>query len=447
MEKPTTEMRPLPVRSSDLVTAVKSDWRRWYALAILTAVYVSNIANRFVISTLIEPIKAELHLTDTAIGFLTGTALAIFYTGMGIPLGLLADRMNRRRLIAISIAIWSVMTAACGAAGTYTQLFLARIGVGIGEAGGTPGSTSMLADLFPFSQRVMATSIFTLGAAGGSMLGGTGGGLIANAYGWRAAFYALAVPGLILAALLLFTLSEPVRGSLDRTVSAQTPSLKETLKFIRQQRSLMHALAGATVITYWGWGLLWWTPAFLMRTHRMSIGAAGSLLGTISGIAGALGILVGGLLIHRLARKDPRWQVWVVALITVIGTCASIGVYAAPNIRMATLMLWIFVPTAYLNIAPLLSLTQSLVLPHMRGLTCAILLFGANIANLALAPQLIGLMSDAFLDHSNAGTDSLRRALLLSTLTGFWAAYHLWAAGKYLRCDLQRAGVRLSPSG
>jgi predicted MFS family arabinose efflux permease len=447
MEKPTTEMRSLPVGSPDSVTAVRSNWRRWYALAILTAVYVSNIANRFVISTLIEPIKAELHLTDTAIGFLTGTALAIFYTGMGIPLGLLADRMNRRRLIAISIAIWSVMTAACGAAGTYTQLFLARIGVGIGEAGGTPGSTSMLADLFPFSQRVMATSIFTLGAAGGSMLGGTGGGLIANAYGWRAAFYALAVPGLVLAALLLFTLSEPVRGSLDRTVSAQTPSLKETLKFIRQQRSLMHALVGATVITYWGWGLLWWTPAFLMRTHRMSIGEAGSLLGTISGIAGALGILVGGILIHQLARKDPRWQVWVVAFITVIGTCASIGVYAAPNIRMATLMLWIFVPTAYLNIAPLLSLTQSLVLPHMRGLTCAILLFGANIANLALAPQLIGLMSDAFLDHSNAGTDSLRLALLLSTLTGFWAAYHLWAAGKYLRSDLQRAGVRLSPSG
>jgi MFS family permease len=253
---------------------VRADWRRWYVLAILTAVYVSNIANRFVISTLIEPIKAELHLTDSAIGFLTGTSLAIFYTGMGIPLGLLADRMNRRRLIAVSIAIWSVMTAACGAAGSYTQLFLARVGVGIGEAGGTPGSTSMLADLFPFSQRVMATSIFTLGAAGGSMLGGTGGGLIANAYGWRVAFYALAVPGLVLAVLLLLTVSEPARGSLDGAVAAKSPTLKETLRFIKGQRSLVHALIGATVITYWGWGLLWWTPAFLMRTHRMSIGAA-----------------------------------------------------------------------------------------------------------------------------------------------------------------------------
>lgn len=422
---------------------MRSNWRRWYALAILTAVYVSNIASRFVISTLIEPIKAELHLSDTAIGFLTGTALAIFYTGMGIPLGLLADRVNRRRLIAISIAVWSVMTATCGVAANYTQLLLARIGVGIGEAGGTPGSTSMLADLFPFSQRVMATSIFTLGAAGGSMLGGTGGGLIANAYGWRAAFYALAVPGIVLAALILLTLREPVRGSLDKTVSVETPSFKATLNFIRQQRSLVHALVGATVITYWGWGLLWWTPAFLMRTHGMTIGEAGSLLGTIYGLGGSLGIIAGGVLIHKLSRKDPRWQVWVVAFATVIGTCASIAVYAAPNVHIATLMLWIFVPIAYLNIAPLLSLTQSLVLPHMRALTCAILVFGANIANLALAPQLIGVMSDALMAHSTAGTGSLRGALLLSTPTGFWAAYHLWAAGKNIRSDLERAGVRL----
>jgi len=436
-------MRSVPISIAGPTTAVTSNWRRWYALAILTAVYVSNIASRFVISTLIEPIKAELHLSDTAIGFLTGTALAIFYTGMGIPLGLLADRVDRRRLIAISIAAWSAMTAACGAAGTYTQLLLARIGVGIGEAGGTPGTTSMLADLFPFSQRVMATSIFTLGAAGGSMLGGAGGGLIANAYGWRAAFYALAVPGIVLAVLILLTLQEPVRGSLDTSVSVEIPSLKGTLNFIRQQRSLVHTLIAATVITYWGWGLLWWTPAFLMRTHRMTIGQAGSLLGTIFGIAGSLGILGGGFLIHKLGRKDPRWQVWVVAFATVIGTCASIVVYAAANLRMATLMLWIFVPVAYLNIAPLLSLTQSLVLPHMRALTCAILVFGANIANLALAPQLIGMMSDALNAHSTAGADSLRGALLVSTLTGFWAAYHLWLAGKSIRSDLERAGVRL----
>lgn len=421
--------------------AAASTWHRWYALGVLTAVYVSNIADRFVISTLIQPIKTDLHLSDTAIGFLTGTALAIFYIGMGIPLGLIADRVDRRKLIALSVAVWSAMTAACGAAGSFVQLLLARIGVGIGEAGGTPASQSMLADLFPFSQRTLATSIFALGAAGGSMLGSSGGGLIAGHFGWRAAFLALAIPGAIAALLARFTIREPPRGRFDAHVKEDVPTLRETLRFIGSQRSLVHVLAAATVVTYWGWGLLWWTPAFLMRSHHVSIQEAGTLLGTITGVGGALGIIGSGLLIHWCSRKDPRWQVWIVGLATALGTCASIGVYMAGSLRDTTVMLWLFVPVAYLNIAPILSLAQSLVLPRMRGLTCAILLFGANVANLALAPQLIGMMSDALLAHSHAGTESLRWALLATTGTGFWAAYHFFAADRHLRADLTRAGA------
>lgn len=417
--------------------------RRWYALGILTAVYVFNIADRYVISTLIEPIKAELQLSDSAIGFLTGTALAIFYTGMGIPLGILADRIERRRMIAWSIGIWSAMTAACGAAANFTQLLLARIGVGIGEAGGTPASQSLLADFFPFSQRVMATSIFALGAAAGSMLGSAGGGMIADEFGWRVAFYALSVPGILLGVIVRFTVREPVRGALDRAHAVDTPTLKQTLAFIRTQRSLVHVLVGGTVITYWGWGLLWWTPAFLQRSHHLTTGQAGALVGTISGIAGALGILIGALIIHHSAKRDPRWQVWTVGLATLIGTCASIGVYTTESLSLATGLLWLFVPVAYLNLAPILTLTQSLVLPRMRGLSCAVLLFGANVANLALAPQIIGLMSDAFLAYSPAGGQSLRWALAVTTLTGFWAAWHFWAAGRHLRDDLERAGTAI----
>jgi MFS family permease len=290
--------------------SLSGSWRRWYALGMLTAVYISNIADRYVIATLIEPIKADLHLSDTAIGFLTGTAPAIFYTGMGIPLGLIADRVDRRKLIALSISIWSVMTAACGLANNFMQLLLARIGVGIGEVGKTPASQSMIGDMFPFSQRVLATSVFTLGAAAGSMLGSTVGGMIADAFGWRTVFLALAIPGIIVALLMRFTAYEPPWGRLDTDAQAEKiPSLKETLRFMRTQRSLVHVIAGATVLTYWGWDLLWWTPAFLMRSHQMTIGEAGSLTGTITAIAGAIGVIVGGLLIHRLARNDPRWQV------------------------------------------------------------------------------------------------------------------------------------------
>lgn len=391
------------------------------------------------ISTLIEPIKADLHLTDTAIGFLTGTALAIFYTGMGIPLGLVADRVERRKLIAVSIGIWSVMTAACGAAVSFGQLMLARIGVGIGEAGGTPASQSLIADLFPLSQRVLATSVFALGAAAGSMLGSSAGGEIADAFGWRSAFYVLAVPGILLAILVRWTTFEPVRGVRDAGVQTDTPTLIDTLRFIRTQRSLIHVLAAATVVTYWGWGLLWWTPAFLMRSHQMTTGEAGTLLGTISGVAGAFGIIGGGLLIHRLGSRDPRWQVWLVSVATLFGTCASIGAYTTSSRVTATAMLWLFVPVAYLNLAPILSLTQSLVLPRMRGLSCAIMLFGANVANLALAPQIIGILSDAFRLHSSAGPESLRSALIVTTFSGFWASYHFWAAGKHIRQDLERA--------
>lgn len=420
---------------------IAPSWPKWYALGILTAVYVSNIADRFVISTLIQPIKADLHLSDTAIGFMTGTALAIFYVGMGIPLGLIADRVERRKLIALSIAIWSAMTAACGAAANFGQLLLARIGVGIGEAGGTPASQSMMADLFPYSQRTLATSIFALGAAAGSMLGSTAGGLIAERFGWRAAFIALAIPGAVVAILMRFTTSEPARGSFDSGGKDDVPTVWEALRFIGTQRSLVHVLIAATVVTYWGWGLLWWTPAFLMRSHHLSIGEAGSLVGTVSGIAGAIGILGSGLLIHWCARRDPRWQVWIVGWATFLGTCASIGVYTAGSTHAATVMLWIFVPVAYLNIAPVLSLAQSLVQSRMRGITCAILLFGANIANLALAPQIIGMMSDAFRAHASAGAESLRWALVATTITGFWAAYHFFAAGRSLRQDLARTGA------
>jgi predicted MFS family arabinose efflux permease len=415
--------------------------RRWYVLAILTLVYTSNIADRYVISTLIEPIKAELHLSDTAVGFLTGVALAIFYTTMGIPLGIAADRVDRRKLVAVSLAVWSVMTTACGFARNFVELFLTRIGVGVGEAGGTPASQSIIADLFPLSDRVLATSVFSLGAAAGSMLGALIGTSIADAFGWRFAFIALGIPGAVLALIVRLTVREPKRQSTLPEIGDGTgPSFKESVRFIYGQRSLMHVLAGQTVVIFWSWGLLWWTAAFLSRSHGLSTAGAGQLLGLIHGICGTVGIAVGGVLIHRLARRDPRWQCWVVAAVTLASTLASIEVYATTSTRMATVFLWMFVPAAYLNLAPTFSLTQSLVPPNMRALCCAIMLFGSNIANLALAPQLIGLASDGILRHTGAGQQSLRYALIATAFTGFWAAFHYWAAARGLIRDLENAG-------
>jgi predicted MFS family arabinose efflux permease len=427
---------------------MEPSWRRWYVLVLLTVVYASNIADRFVISTLIEPIRIEFHLSDSSVGFLTGTALAIFYTGMGLPLGMIADRVNRRKLLSISIAIWSAMTAACGLAGNYLQLLMARIGVGTGEAGGTPASQSIIADLFPFSERTIANSIFSLGAAAGSMLGAMAGGLIADAFGWRWSFIALGVPGILLALIVRFTIREPrrqERGSRETTERA--PSFLTTVKFIGKQRSLLHMLAGQVTVTFWGWGLLWWTPAFMARSHGFTTGDAGKLLGLINGVCGAVGILVGGVVIQRLGRKDPRWQCWIVAAVTLVGTFLSIGVYATGSRTVATALLWLFVPAAYINLAPSFSLAQSLVPPRMRALCCAIMIFGSNIANLAIAPQLIGLVSDVLIRFTGAAQESLRYALVIASFSGFWAAYHYWASARNLVHDLRHADGAWSEVG
>src|SRR5581483_11457317 len=297
------------------------------------------------------------------------------------PLGLLADRLNRRNLLSLATFIWSLMTAACGAAHSFMQMMLARIGVGVGEAGGTPASQSLIADLFPLHQRALVTSIFALGAAAGSMLGSVAGGALSDEFGWRMAFYALAAPGIVLTVLVRLTLEEPRRGAHDLVSAVRAPRLGEVLRFIAGQRALLHMLTGSGVVTFWGWGSLWWTPAFLSRSYGLTTGEAGALIGTINGIAGALGIILGALITHQLGRRDPRWQCWIVTLATLFGTVAAFLAYRSPSLSATRVMLWVFVPTAYLNIAPMLALSQSLVQPRMRGLTCAIMLFVANIAN------------------------------------------------------------------
>ncbi len=415
---------------------------RWYVLFIMTVVYAVNIADRYVVSTLIEPIKHELALSDSAVGFLTGTALAIFYVTAGIPLGVLADRVNRRNMIAWSLAAWSVMTALCGLAQTYTQLLLARIGVGIGEAGGTPPSQSIVADRFPSQLRAAAMSIFAVGAAIGATLGSAGGGWLSDEFGWRGALLVFGLVGLPVALVVRFTLSEPRRGQLDAyPLQTSGATLSETLRFMWSQKSLVHILAGLTVLTFWGWGTLWWTPSFLVRSHGMSVGKAGALLGPMHGIGGTAVMLLTAWFMARYGRFDARRQTWFIALTTLLTTPPSIFAYATSSQATAMLMFWIFVPITYLYIGPTSGLVQNLVLPGMRAQAFAVVLFLANVANLVIAPELIGIASDYLAPRIEDARQSLRYALIVSTLTGFWAAYHYYAAARNLPDDLARAGA------
>ena len=408
-------------------------------LAVLTVVYSLNIADRFSISTLIEPIREELHLSDSGIAFLTGVALAVFYVTLGIPIADLADRVSRRNILAISIAAWSGMTALCGLAHSYWQLLLARFGVGIGEAGGTPPSTSMLADKFPPARRPMALTIFALGACLGAWLGSQVAGEVAERSGWRAAFLVLGVPGLAVALIAALTVREPPRGQLDRSAPAAPGTLGDTVWFITRQRSAVHLLLGGSVATFWSWGLMWWTPTFLQRSHHMTVGQAGQLLGPMHLIAGTAGTLLAALLMARRAAADPRYVTRLLGWVTALTTIPSIALYWVQSRELATVLLWVFVPAVYFYIGPILGLLQNVIPAGMRATACALLLFIANVANLVLAPQLIGWLSDWFAAAFGAGSESLRWALLLLAPTGFWAAWHLWTSGATIREDEARA--------
>src|SRR5712671_1663364 len=193
---------------------IETESKRWFVLLLLTAVYALNIADRFVISTLIEPIKAELHISDSAVGLLTGGALAIFYVLAGLPLSVLAVSLKKRNPVAISLGTWSLITALCGITRTFWQLMAARVLVGIGEAGGTPPSQSLISDYFPWRRRAFALSIYAVGASLGSMLGSSAG-YLSDLWGWRSAFFVVGLPGVLLACVLYATVKEPVRGRLD----------------------------------------------------------------------------------------------------------------------------------------------------------------------------------------------------------------------------------------
>jgi predicted MFS family arabinose efflux permease len=415
--------------------------RRWYVLLVLTLVYSLSIADRFVMSTLIEPIKADLKLSDSAIAFLTGTSLAFFYVTAGLPLAYLADRTNRRTMVALALGAWSVMTSCCGIAQNYLQLLLARVGVGVGEAGGTPPSTSLLSDYFPWRRRAFALSVYSIGASVGSMLG-TSAGYVSDAWGWRAAFLVLGLPGVLVALLIAATIREPERGRLD-AAQAVSASLAQTLRFIGRQPALLHALAAATVYTLWSWGLMWWTPSYLVRSHHMTVGGAGGALSLMHGIGGTAVLVLTTVVMGRFAKHDARWVPWYMAASILIGTIPSVIAYAAASRGLALSMLWIFIPLSYAPFGPTFALMQNLVPASMRAQTVAIMLFTSNIANLVVAPQAVGLASD--LMAPSYGAESLRHALVPLAFVGFWAAWHYLLCAKHLRAGLQRAGNSIVP--
>ena len=412
--------------------------QRWYVLFIMMLVYTISIADRYVLSTLLGPISKELNLTDTGAASL-GIPLALFYVVMGIPLSWLCDRTNRTRLLAAAVAAWSFMTAVTGFTKGYFDLLLARVGVGIGEAGGTPACNAIIADYFPADRRSMAMTVFALGAPIEAWLGSDIAGYVSILHGWRSAFLVLGIPGLILALVILITIKEPQRGRLDAVVEEKSPTVMETLRFLWSQKAAVHALWASGLSAFWGWGLMWFTPLFLQRTYGMDESQAGSLLGLIYMFGGIGASLVTAWVVARPAFADPRKIARLLAVVTALATIPSFFAYYTHDLGVAKMMWWLFVPAIYFYIGPAFALCQNLSSPRMRAMTVAISLLIANVLNLIVAPWLVGSLSDWFAGPGGANADSLRLAQLILAPSGLWAAWHYWRAEKYIIEDQKRA--------
>jgi MFS family permease len=414
-------------------------WTRWYVLLVMVGVYALSIADRYVISTLLEPIRLELQLTDSGIAFLTGTALALFYVLFGFPLSWLIDRYSRRNIIAISVIVWSAMTTASGLAMNYWQLLVSRIGVGVGEAGGTPGASSLLSDYFPASQRPMALTIFALGASIGAWVGADVAGQLADAYGWRTVFLLLGIPGVVFGLLIVLTVREPKRGQLDRNKSEVSPSFGATFKYLLQQRSAVHVMLGSALTALWGWGLIWWTPTFLVRNFGMTAGEAGIFTGPMHLVGGSLATLFTAWLVAQRSMIDPRRVVWLMGIVVGIATVVSYFIYTSQSIETIRILLWIFIPSIYFYIGPCFGLLNNLAEPRMRAMFCAFTLFAANVGNLIIAPQLVGLLSDHYIAGGMDNAQSLRTAMLWLVPTGLWASFHYFWSARQIVADQTRA--------
>ena len=413
---------------------------RRYALVVLTVAYMFNFIDRAVLSILLPAIRDEFRVGDTVLGLLAGTAFAVFYATLGVPIARLADRVNRRNLIALAVAVWSAMTALSGLAANVWQLGLARIGVGFGEAGLNPPAHSMIADLYPPQRRSAAMGFYTLGISAGFMLAYAAGGWIVQNVGWRGAFYIVGLPGLLVAVLVRFTIGEPTRGaSENRRDSGRRPGAGQVLRFLVGRRSLVHLAVAAGLSSFVGYAVAFLLPSFLDRSFPIDYASLTLRLGLIYGPASGLGFYLGGWFSDRIGRVGHHRSLRFLAAAALGTAVFYAAMFLAPTASWCLALYVLPAVTSAFYLAPVLSYTQSLVSLRMRAVASSAVLLVINVIGLALGPFLTGVLSDQL--ASGFGDESLRYSLLaVCTLVLPWAAWHFFVASRAFEADLARAG-------
>ncbi len=412
---------------------------RYYALGLLTVVYVFNFIDRQIVVILQESIKQDLGLMDWQLGLLSGFAFAVFYVTMGVPIARIADKGVRRNVISFSLALWSAMTALCGMVNHFWQLLLARIGVGVGEAGCSPPAHSIISDMFPPEERATALSIYNMGINFGVFIGFLAGGWINEYLGWRYAFIAVGIPGVFFAIFVRLTLKEPPRGLSEvKVVDNDPPPLLGVFKLLWDRVSFRHMAMAAGLHAFVSYGVGGWMAPFLQRVHELGSGDTANWLAPVAALPAALGAFLGGYLCDKYGKEDVRMYIWIPATAIIVALPFQIAVYFFTDHRVAMLVYAIPVLLNACYLGPMLAMTHGLVSLRMRAVASSVLFLVLNFIGLGLGPLVTGGLSDYFaIDMGPA--EGLRWSLVVVTLTNVWAAVHYLMGARTLREDLARA--------
>lgn len=404
--------------------------RPWVALAALFAVYTIGFIERQVVALLAEPIRLDLGLSDTQLGLLTGLAFALFYTAFGLPVARLADRRGRVAVIALSCAVSSVFTALSGAAMSFWQLVAARIGVGVGEAGGSPPSFSLIADFFPAGQRATATAVYTLGTPVGLLLGSLYAGWVASTWGWRWAFVAVAIPSALAGLMLWLTVREPAPAADLHSTEGAPTSIRAVLRLYLVDPVLRWLALAAGVSAMVGWAVLNWAPAYLMRVHGMTLAEVALWFSPAIALGMTVGILGSGIVTDRLAARSVAANAWVPAAGFALAAPLFVGALMSDDWRWTLALLVLPCGLFMVYVAPTFALLQQLVPSDARSIASAAMLFTMNIVGMGGGPLLVGVLSDTF--GATQGAEGLRQALLWLSPLFLVAALAHWRVARLL---------------
>ena len=394
----TSENRKLSMKGS-----------RNFVLILLTLTASINFVDRQILSVLLEPIGQEFALSDSLLGLLSGIAFAAFYSVLGIPIAVLADRLNRRNIIVVCISIFSVMTAICGSVTSFMQLFLARVGVGVGEAGTAPASQSIISDLFPVAERPFAMGLLAAGGNIGLMLGLLIGGWVNEWYGWRMAFLVAAAPGVLIALTIWFTVREPPRTIASKTTNMLSEIL-EGVSLVGRIASFRRLALGGALYGLSAYGIHTWMPVYYIRYHGLSTGEAGTVISMIVGVLGAIGAIAGGALCAKLSQRDLRWSCWLPAIAIAISLPLLIAMLITDNTALAIGLFIIPGALSSIYAGPTWSIIQELVPTHKRAIAASVYMMTFNLIGLGLGPLFVGMLSDLYIPQ--LGDESLRWAMV-----------------------------------